>query len=414
MDKATEIWHGEWWLPCNHDEQPFKISGTLTCAEYEKPILELLLSSNASLFSCVLLGIQPVIYGADMTGEKYTLFNAWVLKITASSVTLYADYFVIGAHLNSLDDKCILRATVNFPNLKYWLLYKRLFVEQTDEETRLVIKNNPPTNTLSVEVENGLTWNLRSQLYCNPSEYEWHIFQNTDFGIRPSQKISLNQVLQHAVEFSQFLSVAMLSKQTPSHIFLWTEDIEETHVKLLFKQEPSASGLYWHRLIQHVNLSAKMPSLLKQWHDMYEQIAPICTYLINSLDSKSNFGAPDFLIVAQAIDGYCKRFIRGDSTSKKRPSYKEKIDKLLKYFEKVDLVKSCNIQPEVLADTRNKYSHLAPDSDEWKNAVSNVRELREQTTKAQILLICCLLNGIGLSIDEINTCFIEANLKNWL
>lgn len=413
MDKATEIWHGEWWFPCNDNDQPFKISGTLTCVENEKPILELLLSSNAPLVSCFLLGIQPVILGADMTGEKYTVFNARGLAITASSVTLSTDYFVIGAHLNSMDEKCILRATVNFPNLKYWVLYKRIFIEQTDEETKLIVKNNPPANTLAVEVDDGLTWNFRSQLQCNPSEYEWHIAQDTDFGIRPLHNISINQVLQHAVEFSQFLSVAMLSKQAPSHIFLWTEDKVETRVKLLFKQEPCAGGIYWRRLIQYAKMSDKIPAMLKQWHTLYEQIAPICTYLINSLENKSSFGAPDFLIVAQAIDGYCKRFISTDS-SKKRPSYKEKIEKLLKYFEKVELVTSCKIQPEVLADTRNKYSHLAPDDEEWQNAVSSVNELRGQTTKAQILLICCLLNSIGLSIDEINTCFNGADLKNWI
>lgn len=412
MEKTSETWNGEWWMPCNEDEQPLKFSGTLTCDEYEKPILKLLASTDVPHSSLLLISIQPILYGTDTRGEKYSLFNVRILSVSASSVTYSADYFVTGAHIKSLDDKCFIRASVYYPNLKQWIFYNRLFAEETDEATKLLITNVPPANTLSVEVEDGLSWNFRSQLHAYQSEYEWHFIQDTSFGICPSQKISLNQVFQHAIEFSQFLSVAMLSKQAPSYIFLWTEDTEETHVKLLFKQERSAGVFAWHRLIRAYELQEKMPTILKQWHTIYERIAPICTYLINSLEGKDNFGAPDFLIVAQALDGYSKRFFN-DDTKKKHLPYKEKIEKLLKCFEKIDIVKACKIQPKVLADTRNQYSHLALDGEE-ECAVSSQKELRELTTKAQILHICCLLNSMGLNDEEINACFNGTSLKNWI
>ena len=405
-NKKSDIWRGEWWLPCEDNVQPLKIQGTLTCTEYEKPKLELLLNSNSNPILHVLFGLQPVIFGADLTGEKYTVFNVYLLYLTSSSIVLSAEYFVTGAHIKSLDDKCIFRATVNYPNLKQWVLYKRLFIDETDEETKLTIKKNPPDGMLSVEIEEGVTWNLRSQMQCNPSEYEWHIFQNTDFGIRSTQFLSLNDVLQHAAEFSQFFSVAMLSKQAPTHIFLWTEDKTETTVKLLFKQEHSTDGFLGHKLIRYDKLSGRLPSMLQQWHRNYKKIAPICTYLINSLESKSNFSAPDFLIVEQAVEGYFKRFHNKVKTSngKDRTKLPDELQEMLNYFANVEKIKSLQIDLDVLTQTRDHYTHLIPDGEKPK-AIKDMNELYSITQNLKLLLICCILDYLGLTSDEINECF---------
>lgn len=405
-NKKSDIWRGEWWLPCEDNVQPLKIAGTLTYTENEKPQLELLLNSNTNPIFHVLMGMQPVIFGEDLTGEKYTVFNVYILYITSSSVVLRAEYFVKGAHIKSLDDKCILRATVNYANLKQWVLYKRLFIEETDEETKLTIKNNPPAGMLSAEIEEGVTWNLRSQLQCNPSESEWHIFQDTVFGIRSTQLLSVNDILQHTAEFSQFFSVAMLSKQAPTHIFLWIEDKAETNVKLLFKQEPSAGGFFWHKLIRYENLSERLPSMLRQWHSSYNKIAPICTYLTNSLESKSNFSAPDFLIVEQAVKGYFKRFHNNIKTSngKGKTKLTDELQEMLNYFAGVEKTKSLQLDLEVLTQTRDHYTHLIPDGEKPK-AIRDMNKLYSLTQNLKLLLVCCILDYLGLTSDEINECF---------
>ena len=66
-----------------------------------------------------------------------------------------------------------------------------------------------------------------------------------------------------------------------------------------------------------------------------------------------------------------------------------------------------------MAHTRHKYSHLIPDSDNSKNiekAVSG-EELYLLTKKAVALLTCCILDYIGLSIDEINKCLEGSRVK---
>lgn len=414
MDKKSEIWRGEWWLPCEENQQPNKISGKLTCFTDDKPLLELIFSSSNNILHYMVFDRQPVVYGTSVNGEKYTIFHTFVRQISNSSIVLSAEYFITGAHIKSLDEKCFYKALVEYPNLKQWVFYNRVLKEETDDSLTLKIPYHQIPETLSVEVEDGITWHLRSQLWMSGGEDDLHIMQDTNLGIYSNQKVSLNQILQSMSEFSQFLSVALLSRQAPTHVFLWTDDSPETEIKLLFKQGKNASWQYIYKLIRYDLLWEKIPDILKKWHAEFGQIQPICSYLIKSLDSKSEFDAPDFLIVAQALDGYFKRFVN-KKDGRDIQKYKQQIIELLKHFEQVDTIKKCDISPDVIADTRNKYSHLAPDDDQkTPAAVTDMKELQLLTTKAKILLICCILEHIGLSIEEINKCINESEINYWI
>ena len=178
--------------------------------------------------------------------------------------------------------------------------------------------------------------------------------------------------------------------------------------KLLFgiekSQEPSMIPLLKYELLKD-----KFDILLKKWFENYEQIAPICSYLIRSLE-KSVYDAPKFLIVAQAVDGYFKRFINGKD-GKNTQQYEHQIKKLLKRFEGVWLLSQCNLDAEVLAHSRHKYSHLIPDND-TKKVEKAVRgsELFRLTRKAIVLLTCCILDYLGLNTEEINKCFEDSEV----
>lgn len=412
-NKKSDIWRGEWWLPCEDNQNPDKISGKLTCFTDDKPVLELIFSSSNNILHYMLFDRQPIVYGASVNGEEYTIFNTYVRQITSSSVVLSADFFITGAHIKSLDEKCFHKALVEYPNLKQWVFYNRVFKEETDDCLTLRLPYQIP-ETLSVEVGDHLTWHLRSQLHMMGGEDEIHIEQYTDLGIYSNKKVSLNQVLQSMAEFTQFLSVALLSRQSPTHVFLWTDDSKETKIKLLFKQGQNASWQYIYKLIRYDLLWKKIPNILKKWHVEFGQIQPICSYLIKSLDSKNEFDAPDFLIVAQALDGYFKRF-ENKKDGRDIHKYKQQIVELLKHFDQVDTIKKCAISPDVLADTRNKYSHLAPDDDQkTPAAVTDMKELQLLTIKAKILLICCILEYMGLSVEEINQCINESDINYWI
>lgn len=414
MDDKPLIQTGDWWIPIDNEEQPHKCSGKVTCSPNEDPVLELFLNaSDREKIDRFAYDEQPVIFGEDLYGTKFTLFTSHILGFTNNSVTLRAEFFLIGLHIKSRYEKHFLKATAHFANLKYWLLYRRVFCSETDDVCTLTLTNNPPKNTLSVEVEEGISWNLRSLLQTYLSGYEWRIVQDTTFGLQSAQPLSLDQVSKHISEFAQFLSVAFLKKQTPDYLYLWIDDNPKTEIKLLFKQTQNTPPTFLCRLIRAEELMDKMPTILKTWHSNYSQLSTICTYLVNSLEYKSSFDAPDFLIVAQVLDGYFKRFLNHQNGKDIR-QYQQQIEGLLQHFEGVEVVKQIHFSPQVMTDTRNKYSHLVPDGDGLEYAITDMNEMRQLTAQAKVVLVCCVLEGMGLNIEEINNCCKGANIINWM
>ena len=122
------------------------------------------------------------------------------------------------------------------------------------------------------------------------------------------------------------------------------------------------------------------------------------------------FDAPDFLIVAQALDGYHKRFINKKDGKDKR-KYQEQIAAILREFDDVESIKKCHIDSKMMADTRNKYSHLFPDEEDEGKTIAKGAELFRLTQKAKILLSCCLLDLLGFSHADIDVCFDSSTLR---
>ena len=141
--------------------------------------------------------------------------------------------------------------------------------------------------------------------------------------------------------------------------------------------------------------------MLITWHENYEKMSPISSYLIRSLQKKNSFDVPDFLIIAQALDGYHKRFVNSKSVINHK-KYEDGIKILLKQFKDVDCIQKCRINPQVLTQTRDKYSHLLTDED--KPLAVEGEDLYWLTEKCKILLTCCILNMLGLTNKEINLC----------
>jgi hypothetical protein len=146
-----------------------------------------------------------------------------------------------------------------------------------------------------------------------------------------------------------------------------------------------------------------MCGFYKTWHENYSQINPICSYLIRSIKYNTAFDAPDFLIVAQALDGYFKRFVN-HREGKDIKQYQHQIKMLLDAFKDVDVVRRCKLDPSILTQTRHKYSHLIPDDDKKITMAVDGEELYWLTQKCIVLLTCCILDMLGLTTDEINLC----------
>ena len=412
MSSEPKIFHGEWWVPAEADPNRSIFmttpvghekhhTGTLTYYEDDDSILELY--HIPSDFHATHYGYNQVMWGVTANGMVFTLFNVVIEKNFSGDFTktkFTVGLILVGEHLISMRKPHYNRCIVQFPYLRNWAFHDNLIntrKEGLQNQTILDVRNM--ITLVEANVADGIKWALLDKFSCNRSVYDLTIHQLTEFVIKASDAVSIDTFLKHIREFSQFLSVALYCKQTPTEIWFYKK-AQNHSVQLLFKIDKSIDPIT-NKLIQFDDLKEKVPTMLGIWHKNYDKISPISSYLIDSLQKKNAFNVPDFLIIAQALDGYHKRFVN-KKNGKDIRKYEKQMEILLDQFQDVEVIQQCNIDPKVLCDTRNKYSHLYPD-DEESLAVEG-EELYWLTEMCKILLTCCILNMMGLSNAEINLC----------
>ena len=414
MSNKPQIFHGEWWVPAVADhntrmiypepEQMMglekKYTGTLTYYGDKDSTLELY--HVPSDFHSRHYKYNNVMWGKDANMMKYTLFNIVMQDMPLGDFTkntFDVGLILIGDHVLSLDEIHFSECTIQFPYLKNWAFHNNLACKKEAGNLLYTLyASNQGKSIVEVEMGKETKWSLRDRYIEKRTNYDLAISQVTELYIQ-SQGLSLRDCIQQIGEFSQFLSIALYCNQNPTEIFFKNKE-KTIRSKLLFKEQKSIEPQK-NILIKFDELREKVPLMLKLWHENYERVSPISDYLIESLQEKGIFDTPDFLILAQALDGYFKRFVN-KKNGKNIQKYEEEIKMLLKIFDDVEVVKKCRIKSKVLTDTRNKYSHLYPD--EEKSLALNRDDLYWLTEKCKILLTCCILNMLGLTNKEINLC----------
>lgn len=416
MANSPQIFHGEWWVPAIVDydmrmvvcepEQMMghekKYIGTLTYCEDEVSTLEFYhVPSN---FRSNLYCQNQVIWGQDANGHLFTLFDVEMQdKDSAdfSNTKFEVDLILVGAHVLSLDDMFIGRCVVQFPYLRNWAFHDNLTIRKSATTNNYVLNNVSSNNHLvESQIEGNVRWLLKDRHVQNKTKFDLSISQMTEFVIESTKDLSIRECINHIFEFSQFLSIALYCEQSPSAVSFYNNKTKR-YVILFFKKKDSIKPKK-STLVKFNELKAKMPEVFQTWHKNYDNISPISNYLIESLHEKNTFDVPDFLIIAQALDGFYKRFVN-KKDGKDHRKYEDGIKILLEQFKDVGFVQQCHIDPKILKDSRDKFSHLYPD-DEESSAVEG-EDLYWLTEKCKILLTCCILNLMGLTNEEINLCF---------
>lgn len=413
MNTTPQIFHGEWWVPAVADRdicmmyqnpkqmmgKEKKCIGTLTY--YGDKDTTLVLYHVLSDFHSKLYGQNDVMWGIDANGNIFTLFNVMMEESRMGDFTctrFVVGLVLMGEHILSIEDTRFKSCEVRFPYLRNWAFHNNITPNNAGKS---VYYKSPleALKLLETVNENGAYWRLWQGQRVERTIHDLTITQTTEFEIEATTELSISSYLKQIGEFAQFLSIALYGDQNPTDVKLTNKDNRHVCV-LLFKKDISVDpGL--SSLIKFDLLKEKLPAMLNQWHNNYDKIAPISSYLIDSLQKKSSFDVPDFLIIAQALDGYHKRFVN-KKHGKDHKKYEDGIRILLEQFEDVKCIQKCHINPIILRDSRHFYSHLSPD-EEKKSAVDG-DDLYCLTEKCKILLTCCILNMLGLTNKEINLC----------
>ena len=408
------VFHGKWKFPEKdefrrqfHEYQ--ECMGTLYYDE-NKPIkLEIYHEPTQGLIADMYCQYD-VIWGRDANGYKFTLFNVSmdnpmreVGVADFSKMEFNVDYVILGRHVQSMDEPIFDICTVKFPYLKNWAFQDNRKEERNGKLISCTLDLRKGDPFLETEIEDGIRIALVPYSEYIPARYDTTITQNTYLRISTNKPIPTNRLMQLVFEFSQFLSIALFSDQSPCKIELRIRQEPRRWAFLLYEIDTSTIP-YEVPLVKYDRLADKVPLMLFAWHANFEQLSPICNYLIRSLQYNRFFDAPDFLIIAQALDGYYKRFIN-KKDGKDIRQYRQQIEKLLDHFKGIELLKECQINAEVLTQTRHKYSHLIPEDDKKVSKAVSGEDLYHLTQRCIILLTCCILDKIGLTTEEINICF---------
>lgn len=408
MDKVIEIWNGEWWVPQSEIPNAPNAVGRLLYYENKNPELEITVISTANAFVWPDKE-YPVIYGMDASGNEFSLFNAYRQPEKNASKIIYSiGDILIGAQIPTMDDTLFFKkAIVTFPHLHDLFVFRHVEEIINNNTTTYRIDNHPKVSEYPIKIDDKTTWTFVGGVETSSKGEHYsdiHIHQDTNLVIEYEDITSINHLKYLISEFSQFLSVALFSNQQPSKIIL-ADESGTTEATLLYKPKASAE---WHlRMIGNSLSNERMSELLKQWHANYNDIAPISSYLIRSTEYQTEFEAPDFLIIAQALDGYWKRFFNKCRTEGKDiRKYNEELQHMMAYFGGVTIVQNLRLDTIVAAQTRNKYSHMYPNGEKGtEHAVSDPKQLRILTLRMKILLLCCVLDYMGMTTHEIDTSF---------
>lgn len=412
MSSELLTYKGYWWLPSLPDDQ---VAGTLTIDSKGNLRLELYggfgLGEKGVRFESE---TDAVIYGRcyapNGNMKDISLFDCHsAINLNFSStfpITRYSCYYaLIGYHTLSMNDPIFFEARVEFPELAYWCPPKNITTYINDSSIVVALDTSHETNTMAtIELEDGITLNLIQECSYKPDYPKVYIDQATALEIQ-KEGLSGIEVLSKARSFEQFLSLGMLRPVEHGKITLRARNChQEIKGKMFYHSIEMVTHLY----IGENSNTEKMPELLFKHADIEQQfasmfrkysaeksISQIWSNLIDSLEKKRVFTSNDFLVVAQALDGFAIRF-------RKELKFLPELQALKEEFKGINRLKLSDSDLEEANGSRNYYSHILKLEKKEKKQALEGAKLFDLTRKLRVLLICCVLDFLGMDNNKIN------------
>lgn len=408
---------GLWWLPGNPDIQ---VAGVLEYTPMGKTKLELIGEFRAGdwLRSINAEKGDSVIWGLSSDNKKITLLQNYPYALKNSScpfpiMNYDCQFIIIGKYVSSLKEESQYSARILFDELSYW--YRPNLIQSTCNNKNIDLTATYNSNNFIVEVPvtDEMKFILEPRIFFSQSKMGLNIEvrQATDLVINFKKPVHLQFILNVVKEFEQILSVATLSHVQCKQFFVFDEKSiasgQNHKIEILhhyFREEYNPNTKFTNYLFTYASIKNEFPSILQKWYSN-EDIIPVRAHLVESLNRHGVFSSTDFLIVVQAIEGFYCRF-RKDN---------QKLDIILKAlveeFRDIRCIEMEDGDYSKIVDTRNHYSHLLPPGK--KTHVVNGFELYNLDFKLRKILLCCVLNFMGLNNSAIDRIVASSN-NNYL
>lgn len=434
--KLTEqhIFKGYWWLPDKPDD---RVAGVLTYTPGERILLELIGGFETEDDPLMVLMNDktksvPLIHGVDSNAKEISLLRCYrSFSYNFSSefpmVRFTAQIVVHDKHVNGLDEVCDYTAHVRYPELSYWAHPSAIqqtlqFNAEGDEieSCSFHLSYADKEAICSVNCDSGIQLSINKGTGCQPDDLllkpELEQFSYLELK-KPKTGISINEIFREMHKFGQFLSLAAKRNVRPESIYLTDPNVRQDYqdgkksyyfpIYILYLQTPVPNPAKLDRnsfLFRYEDLADRIPELLTKWMSDTDNMRPIKNHLVDSLVYKPVVGSVDYLQVIQAIEGVWWRFkedtYRKTHPKTRKPTPLATIMNEVRYsLLTIPTIAKMEIDVEAVVDSRVYYTHFV-DKSERPKALDGWK-LYELTKKIRIILLCLVLELLGLNYDEI-------------
>ncbi|MEK6494155.1 HEPN domain-containing protein [Myroides odoratimimus] len=421
MEKELII-EGYWWLP---ETPEHRLAGELYLASNEvfklKVFGDILNCSNSLVeFIKDKESIPNVVFGKDSNGKDWTLFvssrggGSFNFSSTFPLIYFNIRQCLKGIHTLSIEDKCFKEIKVDIESLTSWVNYYPLQLNIPCSEDKRVIGFNLSYSSLEGDKEYNIGDDYMMTIcasvsYPNVHSEEVIIMQKQLLVFESKNSVSCSELLNKVLRFQMFLNIATFRINRILRLRLYKHDLDnkvsktDEGVELFIRQDVYDSNDFKKKddvnsyLFQLSTIEDVFSQMLVKWFSFDNKVIPILRHLMDSIPNKKTFKSTDYLIIAQALEGYHHRFVEVDPRSRRK--LPERYKDIIRIFNnEVKAIRSINVKEAV--DTRNYYSHFYEPHESHKILIG--KELYQLTEKMRYLLICCLLREIGISNPLIN------------
>ena len=408
METAKEL-KGLWWLPEDIENQ---VSGTLIIKK-DKIVLETIgvFGSDSPIehFAGGKVPQYNVIWGISSDAKNISVFNCYEsMSLNTNCPFPIAKYSVqvvaVGKHIKSLDETDNYDVKAYIEELSYWFRPNIIHICQQGKNLSYStdLEN---ANQIAVTLDDCCKLVLEGEMNISHGKtgMQVTINQMSILNFVCSRPISMNDAKYHVFLFEQFLSFATLTPVQSDRFLLIDKNkkgdpAKNKTIEIYEKKDERSNDpeRFWEFLFVYETIKDSFSSIICKWYAEKEMF-PIRAHLIDSVGHRGTFCSNDFLIVAQAVEGFYCRF-REDG-----PNLTTILKNLRNEFSDISILELSDDDIKYIRDSRHYFSHLLPPGK--KEHVVDGHELYNLNHKLRKLLLCCMLNFVGFSNQEINVIF---------